>query len=982
MKSFADKEKVAKPSWESKSPAQSPNYYGGYLHYEQVSPGIRQILRKPDNSSGYTISQPDDPYEQEADRVAEQVMRMPDPEENEKETFQAKLKDDNRIQRQIESPEDDEEEVIQAKSVENTSTIITPNWAANLRSLKAQGRPLSKETRAFFEPRFRADFSQVRVHTDTRANEMARMVNAKAFTHRYNIFFKTGHYQPENNVGRNLLAHELTHVVQQQTTQVGHSLFMQLKAENVSMDLTNGVLKKDSPGIVTDVSNSKFTLVINEPPAGKYYYFRWSARDAKNTAYRMRSVNDNSEVQSYSRSKHVFINTPSLKKIFENGENLDCEVVCRILETDSPEIPEDDYPGRTWRLSLEFDFIPKNLDFDQKAKSEELAYHSKEREKIEKQLSETKPQTPKERAALKVKLEQMVRLNAIKLMFDHRATILEARNTLISGENTKKTRDLPVISLDQLRIAAIALGFLEKTNQKLKRYQLNLYKATSLQGNLNTIYNQIYNNSQEFLPEEIPKNLKENQKDLLNDRYMAWAVAKGLLEQRTEQIFGVEQSITQIYQSFPVFAELKYIEIDGSNRQLIRTIDGAYKKIITKVDKIIRMISSNDVHPFDLPRAVQVTREKLSHPVQLALEEAITARKTKKFWITLGLTLLEAFAIALIPLGGAIALAAEITQIGIAVGLGATQLKDLLDRLVLVEAKISPYENVLKVEKPSPLEKTFLAIQGILTVYSGARIYNKVAREIEGILISPKGRAEFRELEGILRSSKGEFPILKWILYNLRRPKELIRIRRLQKITNTAVKTFRRDEEIWRLQKAKETAIQALKLARANGKSSKEISRLQKIIDEATKTLRYANSGRKKTPVVATAYEPASGYTPPFGNEPLKQKLHYVLKEEFEKINYEPYYGKKGEVHAETNAVNEALYARERVLQRKQTREDLKEILVDIVNIQNVGVKGMSRCTRCWFTTVGVKLTPRTQLAEFLKQMELLSGKRNLDIPF
>jgi len=78
------------------------------------------------------------------------------------------------------------------------------------------GQPLPPATRAFFEPRFGYDFSQVRVHTDAPAAESARAVNALAYTVGRNIVFEAGHYAPETNRGRSLLAHELTHVVQQQ----------------------------------------------------------------------------------------------------------------------------------------------------------------------------------------------------------------------------------------------------------------------------------------------------------------------------------------------------------------------------------------------------------------------------------------------------------------------------------------------------------------------------------------------------------------------------------------------------------------------------------------------------------------------------------------------------------------------------------------------------------------------------------------------
>lgn len=85
--------------------------------------------------------------------------------------------------------------------------------------LRSPGQPLDAGTRAFMEPRFRQDFSQVRVHTDARAAESARAVNALAYTVGRDVVFGTGQYAPGTSEGRRLMAHELTHVVQQE----GHS---------------------------------------------------------------------------------------------------------------------------------------------------------------------------------------------------------------------------------------------------------------------------------------------------------------------------------------------------------------------------------------------------------------------------------------------------------------------------------------------------------------------------------------------------------------------------------------------------------------------------------------------------------------------------------------------------------------------------------------------------------------------------------------
>ncbi|PWB58134.1 MAG: hypothetical protein C3F18_03015 [Nitrosomonadales bacterium] len=81
--------------------------------------------------------------------------------------------------------------------------------------LRSPGQPLDPATRAFMEPRFGHDFSKVRVHTDTKAAESAGAVNALAYTMGQDVMFGAGQYTSATGAGRRLLAHELTHVVQQ-----------------------------------------------------------------------------------------------------------------------------------------------------------------------------------------------------------------------------------------------------------------------------------------------------------------------------------------------------------------------------------------------------------------------------------------------------------------------------------------------------------------------------------------------------------------------------------------------------------------------------------------------------------------------------------------------------------------------------------------------------------------------------------------------
>lgn len=170
-----------------------------------------------------------DSFEREADQVAEQVMRMPTPslrrkcgtcqEEEEKSLRRTPVQ---RLQRKCAKCQEEEEILRRSTApaiVQRTETAPASHVAEAPplvhEVLRGGGAPLDRATRAFMEPRFGHDFGNVRIHTDERAAESARSVDALAYTVGSNIVFGSGRYAPGSSEGRRLLAHELTHTVQQ-----------------------------------------------------------------------------------------------------------------------------------------------------------------------------------------------------------------------------------------------------------------------------------------------------------------------------------------------------------------------------------------------------------------------------------------------------------------------------------------------------------------------------------------------------------------------------------------------------------------------------------------------------------------------------------------------------------------------------------------------------------------------------------------------
>ncbi len=174
----------------------------------------RISLRRP--QSKLTVSQPGDQYEQEADWVANQIMRMarPEPKINLDGIGSQDIMQRKCAACDQEDEEQTQEVVVQTKSLQRStdgSVQAENNIESQLNSSKGGGSPLSNEVRGFMEPRFGNTFDNVRVHTDSNAVQMNTALGAQAFTYGSDVYFGAGK-SPGNN---ELTAHELTHVVQQ-----------------------------------------------------------------------------------------------------------------------------------------------------------------------------------------------------------------------------------------------------------------------------------------------------------------------------------------------------------------------------------------------------------------------------------------------------------------------------------------------------------------------------------------------------------------------------------------------------------------------------------------------------------------------------------------------------------------------------------------------------------------------------------------------
>ena len=173
----------------------------------------------PFTQAKLTIGKPNDRYEQEADAVANQVVVMPKQRANLTPGLQNKplSKTITKLaQRQVAS--------VQPKWLQRLPKVqkqgdgnlkASSDVASRLSSTRGRGSNLDENTQSEMESNFGADFGNVRVHTGSEAAQLSQDLGAKAFTHGSDIYFNQGQYNPNSSEGKHLLAHELTHTVQQ-----------------------------------------------------------------------------------------------------------------------------------------------------------------------------------------------------------------------------------------------------------------------------------------------------------------------------------------------------------------------------------------------------------------------------------------------------------------------------------------------------------------------------------------------------------------------------------------------------------------------------------------------------------------------------------------------------------------------------------------------------------------------------------------------
>jgi Domain of unknown function (DUF4157) len=198
--------------------------------FRVTADAVQRKVDMPVIQTKMTLGAPDNMYEREADNTADKVVSQINAPESMQKKEEASIQrmgggaeEEEPLQAKAESIQrmggGEEEEPLQAKSIQRSggegAGEVGDDISSNINNARGGGSSMPETVQSQMGDAMGADFSGVRIHNNSNADTLNRSMNARAFTTGPDIFFKQGEYNPGSQGGQKLLAHELTHVVQQ-----------------------------------------------------------------------------------------------------------------------------------------------------------------------------------------------------------------------------------------------------------------------------------------------------------------------------------------------------------------------------------------------------------------------------------------------------------------------------------------------------------------------------------------------------------------------------------------------------------------------------------------------------------------------------------------------------------------------------------------------------------------------------------------------
>lgn len=537
---------------------------------------------------------------------------------------------------------------------------VTPSIESRLDATRGGGEPLPEAVRSQIEPRLGADLSGVRVHRGGEADALNRELRAQAFTRQRDIYFGAGRYQPETRRGQRLLAHELTHVVQQTSSNhastSGRSLIC-----NGSSSIGSNTIQRQDHG------------------SERSYSDEMTARGRQFASRRPPSTTPEASSTTPTPSPEL----PSMREAYWEPESMSRYVT-----------------GQTQRLLQEQGWV-------------ETAEELWTPEFLSTASDEVKGDVLR-------RIRELIRLNAIRIMGAHREQVLSHKDRDLNADSAEREgNSLGSVSetVSTLRDVARNIQVLQQRRDRLESYRHGLERLsrpTYLGGqSASESVREMGEYASEYLTESRRTALRESYSRVPSRYRVGWVsrTARELSQWRQEQIDGVSLALGEVYTNFPFFAELDVEDALGRRYEeeasFRLAIAEAYNDIITAINSSIRQIATDDIDPYDLPVAVEGVKTALPQTLRTLLNEAISERQSILFWQTLGLTAFEVALIFVPVVGPALSAALSVATF-------AMDAESLLDRAVIEEASANPERNILGVQGPSAFEITMLAVQAAL----------------------------------------------------------------------------------------------------------------------------------------------------------------------------------------------------------------------------------------------------------------------------
>lgn len=584
---------------------------------------------------------------------------------------------------------------VQAEEVEGEPAPVSPALASQLSSSKGGGQPLSEPDRGLFEATFRHDFGGVSLHTDAAADSFSRSLNARAFTTGRDIYFRGGEYQPGTSGGRELLSHELTHVVQQSSgpvagTPVGGGISVsdpsdayeqaaERTAETVMRQLPDASAESTAADSSAPASSNRAGASVQRDEAGSS-----SAPTAREMIDKHTSLLGNLDEEALGAE---------LAGMLPGRHGFVYDVLQHLPDSDTDDVAQEIVINLGGRLAAVDVYLRVTFVWDMvygTVTDSEEGVIAQIWESFGAQLPETAaayPQIWAESVKESDQLNELPLIIAIRngfendvinlarsyLMENQREVLLEKKRLGIQGlfEDEEAESSAQPGYLEDIQAIAIQVAQLQKKLDELKTIRVGYNTEYDAEG-------MAWTSPANFNPESRPDSPPRGDE---SPPMADWETTKT----QFDRVSAVISNFANLYPS--IYALLRDEKLEelanaGDAAQAQAVIGESLNKVLEKISESNEKLSTEDIEYSDLVpiytqlfnNSVQTDfgpRYRWEHPFyQMVAKDVLKDKEAHDFWTGLGLSLVAAAALIAAPFTGGATL---VLLLGTGLGIGAYQ---------------------------------------------------------------------------------------------------------------------------------------------------------------------------------------------------------------------------------------------------------------------------------------------------------------------